>query len=102
MAAEGSAGGFVVTGGQFTADAREFAGRAGIELIDGAALEELIGREAASASTAATETSVQSTPACPRCGTVMVRRVAKQGKHLGRAFWGCGQYPKCSGIVQIS
>ena len=47
-------------------------------------------------------TSAPSAPACPRCGLSMVERNAKQGKFLGKPFWGCQQYPKCSGIVRIS
>jgi restriction system protein len=46
MAAVGAQGGFVVTAGQFTTEARECARHAHIGLIDGAALEKLM--EAAS------------------------------------------------------
>lgn len=42
MAAEGADGGYAVTTGQFTRDARSAAARAGIELIDGRALERLL------------------------------------------------------------
>lgn len=37
-------------------------------------------------------------PSCPKCGSSMVRRVAKQGSNAGNAFWGCSQYPSCRGI----
>jgi hypothetical protein len=57
-------------------------------------------KNAAAHSGVATPTS--STPACPRCGLSMVERKAKQGKFVGKPFWGCQQYPKCSGIVRIS
>ena len=43
-----------------------------------------------------------SAPNCPRCGLSMIERKAKQGKFAGKPFWGCQQYPKCSGIVRIS
>jgi restriction system protein len=43
MAAQRARGGFVVSGGQFTKEAREFANRTNIELIDGALMEEFIG-----------------------------------------------------------
>lgn len=40
-------------------------------------------------------------PACPVCGTAMVKREAKKGKHVGKAFWGCPQFPKCRGAIEI-
>jgi restriction system protein len=101
VSAEAASGGFVVTGGQFTREAQEFSRKTKIELIDGKALEERIGAIIATRSIDSPEPVIEA-PACPRCGTGMVRRVAKQGKHVGRDFWGCGQYPKCSEIVQIS
>ncbi len=42
MAAQGAAGGFVVTSGVFTADARSFAQGRNIELIDGKALKKIV------------------------------------------------------------
>jgi hypothetical protein len=57
-------------------------------------------RNAAGDSGVATPTP--SAPACPRCGLSMVERKARQGKFVGKPFWGCQQYPKCSGIVRIS
>jgi restriction system protein len=100
MAAQGAHGGFLVTGGQFTKEAREFAAKTKIELIDGDSLGELIG-SAATPGPARVSAST-SPPACPQCGTMMVKREAKHGKFVGKSFWGCAQYPKCSGIAQIS
>jgi len=94
MAAQGAKGGFVVAGGSFTREAREFAKTTKVTLVDGAALERLIGEVKATAAR-------ESAPACPRCGTAMVRRHAKKGKFAGTSFWGCGSYPKCVAIVQI-
>jgi restriction system protein len=48
IAAQGAHGGFVVTGGQFTPEARAFAQSCKIELIDGSSLQRLIGSAAAS------------------------------------------------------
>jgi restriction system protein len=101
VAAEGASGGFVVTGGEFTREARAFARKTRIELIDDKTLEDRIGAIAARPLAYKLEPIPEAAPACPRCRTVMVRRVAKQGNHAGRAFWGCGQYPKCSVILPI-
>lgn len=38
---------------------------------------------------------------CPKCGSPMVKRVARQGKNAGKEFWGCSTYPKCKEIVNI-
>lgn len=32
---------------------------------------------------------------CPKCGSPLVIRTAKQGAGVGRQFWGCSAYPKC-------
>lgn len=40
-------------------------------------------------------------PTCPRCHGEMVERVAKKGARQGQTFYGCIQFPKCWGIVNI-
>lgn len=32
---------------------------------------------------------------CPKCGGVLVLRVAKKGSNIGNQFYGCSNYPKC-------
>jgi hypothetical protein len=32
---------------------------------------------------------------CPTCGSNLVKRVAKKGKHEGREFMACSSFPKC-------
>jgi hypothetical protein len=39
-------------------------------------------------------------PLCPRCGSDMVLRTAKNGTNQGEKFWGCTKYPQCRGIVK--
>jgi len=43
----------------------------------------------------------ESTPACPKCGRLMVLRSVKSGASAGRQFWGCSEYPKCRGAVDV-
>ncbi len=38
---------------------------------------------------------------CAKCGSAMVRRVAKKGKHAGNEFWGCSTFPKCRSTVTV-
>lgn len=40
-------------------------------------------------------------PSCPNCRRRMVRRTAQKGRHAGQPFWGCSDYPKCTGITAI-
>lgn len=99
IVAKGATGGFVVTSGVFTDEARAFATGRNIELMDGRALHTLIRGvgvpgKAASDSPGATTASV---PACPVCQSAMVKRTAKRGANSGNAFWGCSQYPTCKG-----
>lgn len=39
------------------------------------------------------------TPPCPVCGDFTRLREAKRGKRRGLYFWGCGNYPKCTGTL---
>ena len=38
---------------------------------------------------------------CPKCGSVMVKRKATKGPNAGKEFYGCSNYPKCRGIVNM-
>jgi len=41
------------------------------------------------------------TPLCPKCGTPMVIRVAKQGSRAGEKFYACPNYPKCRSVLPV-
>ena len=99
MAAKGATGGFVVTSGVFTNDARAFAGGRNIELMDGEALHALIRGVSTPSKVVSTAPAVEpeGAPACPVCQSPMVKRIAKRGGNPGNAFWGCSQYPACRG-----
>ena len=109
IAAEGATGGFVVTSGSFTADAKSFASGRNIRLVEGPELNRWI---AASRTAQPNPSAVPQAPArfvpaqtsapnCPVCNSAMQKRVAKRGANIGNEFWGCSQYPKCRGTVQI-
>lgn len=97
MVSQGAAGGYIVTSGVFTEEARRFAASSAIQLIDGERLASII-----KSVTANTPPSLQSKPeattvACPVCGADMVERKATRGTNAGAPFWGCSRYPKCRG-----
>lgn len=118
MAARGATGGFVVTSGRFTDDARRFAEGRNLNLVDGDGLMRLIGRvrsrkesvvksHATEANAdrmavpASQRTTGSSAPTCPICSSAMVKRLARRGANAGNAFWGCASYPGCKGILTI-
>ena len=38
-----------------------------------------------------------SRPNCPDCSRLMVPRYARRGPNAGHHFWGCSDYPECTG-----
>jgi len=103
MAAKGVAGGFVITSGNFTEDAKAFASGRNIELIDGPRLATMIAAvQQNSHSITPTTVAAHAIPECPKCNSPMVKRTARQGKNAGGQFWGCSRYPDCGGIRPIT
>ena len=102
MVVRGAIGGFVVTSGSFTEDARQFAAGRQIELIDGAKLQSLVKRHKTANSGHVHDVADSSAPDCPKCGTLMIRRTAKRGINAGKSFWGCSNFPRCRGTRDIS
>lgn len=101
-----AAGGFFVAVGEYTSDARDFARKCAIELIDAPSLADMIAqaREPEPFMDPTHRKPVElmmnastANLACPTCGAAMVRRTAKRGTHLGSEFWGCSLYPRCRG-----
>ena len=112
MAARGATGGFVVTSGTFSSDAREFAHGRNVKLVDGAQLLGLL--QQARTSLAATSRSLDQLardepvwtpapgPTCPSCGADMVKRTARKGLNAGQSFWGCSTYPACRAVRSVA
>ena len=48
------------------------------------------------------DANIDQAPTCPRCNGEMVKRVAKNGARQGQSFYGCAQFPKCRGVVNVS
>lgn len=123
MAAQRAAGGYLVTSGRISEEAKAFAAGKNITLIDGNSLGQFLlsGQQARTPRKSvhgsieanpqpasqqdAGDTSFRAVaekpPICPRCSKAMVRRVARQGARSGQAFWGCSDYPGCRGTVAI-
>ena len=110
VSARRAAGGIVVSSGSYSKDATEFARASGIELIDGAALEQMIIDAQAPMpyleSTGQWRNHTQAfdispAPDCPTCSALMVKRTAKRGANAGKQFWGCSKYPECKGTREV-
>jgi len=107
VARDGAMQGIFVTCGEFTAEAvAEAKGQPPIELVNGAALLELVRQaQGRTAPTQETFPSVHDAPAapptCPKCGEPMWKRTARSGANAGREFWGCPAYPRCRGTRQV-
>ncbi|MRR07916.1 MAG: restriction endonuclease [Deltaproteobacteria bacterium] len=105
MSSRGVAGGYFVTSGEYTDDAKAFAKGLNITLIDGRKMREMIDVAGkimpAAASVTARPQPVATSPVCPKCSSGMKKRVARQGANTGKEFWGCVAYPKCNGTKPI-
>jgi restriction system protein len=91
ISTKGANGGIFVTSGYYTKDAVDFA-------IDGDDLNDMFkGIDIEDAE----PTVISERLDCPKCGSRMVIRTAKQGINAGKEFWGCSTFPKCKGIVNL-
>lgn len=109
ITAEKAHSGILVTTSTFTSEAVTFARKHGIQLINGETLAAGIGKaqgtnkkpHARTAPPPMTPASAAPAPSCPRCGSPMLVRTAKQGQNAGKDFWGCRSFPRCRGTVNI-
>ena len=87
--------GVLVTSGKFTQEARDFAGKEKISLIDGtelvAKIAALVPEKALALFKYATEGDFL-TPTCPSCE---IKMISRKSTTQGRKFWGCRNYPAC-------
>lgn len=106
MAVEGAAGGFVVISGRFTKEAEAFAAGRNIQLVDGTVLKRWIAQYKSEGTAreprlALTTPAEPQAPHCPKCNVAMTKRTARRGANAGNIFWGCTEYPRCRGIINI-
>lgn len=101
MVGEEAHGAIFVTSGAYTPCAIEFARDKPIKLVDGRELVEMLRgvqpNRTAVIDKIPSRPSADNVTSCPRCGSAMVKRVAKQGAGIGNAFWGCSRFPGCRG-----
>lgn len=87
----------IVTCGNYTDEAKQFARGKPIKLIDGISLVQLINK-AQEPVPGITSGQEKTKVLCPQYSSHMVVRTAKTGAHAGNQFWGCERFPDCKGI----
>ncbi len=61
----------------------------------------VVSRSEPSPDTHTAVTAEPQAPNCPKCGTPMILRTAKNGAQIGRKFYGCVNYPRCRVILPV-
>ena len=110
VTAHRAAGAVIMTTGSFTQEAEAFARNQPVELMDGSQVLKFVlaarGPSPKRARVVAASTSAlaaePSAPVCPRCGSPLKIRRARNGSHAGQEFWGCTAYPRCKYLQNIA
>lgn len=100
----------VITSGEFTIDAQQFAQHKEFDLINGVQLVSMLAQTQQSNDTVNIDISTQeygtqlgngkpiettSLSTCPKCGSELTLRTARKGSNAGTQFYGCIGFPKC-------
>ncbi len=104
ISSRGAAGGYMISSGEYTKEAKAFVRGLNLELVDGQKLKQMIevARKKPEVLVAVPETGQAAAyPACPKCGMEMKKRIARRGNHAGEEFWGCQDFPRCDGIRSL-
>ncbi|MFB3429807.1 MAG: restriction endonuclease [Phycisphaerales bacterium] len=95
----------LVTSGTLTHDARAFATKSGIQIIEGDALTRMIAEVQRSGNMQPqpepAPVVATTAPTCPACQSPMVLRTARKGPNAGNQFWGCSNFPSCRSILSV-
>lgn len=98
MAAEQVGKGVLITSGEFSSQAQDFAKGKKIQLISGQQFVESIRKLSPEQQYFLLDIALEgdyTTPTCPKCDTKMRLCEAKSGNNKGSKFWGCVSFPRC-------
>ena len=98
MQAAKAHGVYVITTGEFSYKAIQFAEDKNISLIDGLKLRRLVKKASPSASPG---DGRDHSPLCPLCAAEMLIRTGTDLDGRDKRFWSCSNYPKCLGTAEI-
>lgn len=85
-----------------TLDARQFAARHSLEILEERELIKLLRSTDALFDPDVLELLRDTRKFCPKCNHQMVRRVSRKSANYGHEFWGCSTYPRCHYKLQIT
>ncbi|MBL8429416.1 MAG: restriction endonuclease [Dechloromonas sp.] len=105
ISAERAVGGFVVTSGKFTDEARKMALGRSIRVVPAESLRRLLGSVSAPLGVGEPTISPMfsrrrhdpAPPACPTCGKAMMPRTKREDSTMVQVGWGCTSFPACQG-----
>lgn len=105
MAAEACPLGIFISRSGFSDDANAFAADKAIKMVDSEKLLALILGLPDTQQAKLLEQTFSGdfhTPSCPKCAIKLSWRSSQKGSQPGKAFWGCGNFPKCRYTLQIA
>jgi len=83
-----------------TQEAREFANKHGIVVVEEDELVKLIQMEDGSVHPQIGAMLNDKRKFCPKCESPMVERVTERGFYRGKKFWGCSRFPRCKYVLK--
>jgi len=93
--------GVFVTMRGYSDEARDLGVKHGLVLLDEAQLADLIVSLGSTHGAEVLALLNDSRKFCPKCENQMVLRTAKRGAKAGKQFWGCPNYPRCDGTLEM-
>lgn len=87
----------VITSGEFTLDAQQFAQHKEFDLINGVQLVSMLAQTQEYDTPLGNGKSIETTSlsTCPKCGSKLTLRTTRKGAKTGTQFYGCIGFPKC-------
>ena len=46
--------------------------------------------------------TMETAPSCPKCGSAMLLRTSQKIVSYGEKYWGCSQFPQCTGKLKYN
>jgi restriction system protein len=93
--------GIIVTVSGYTIDAKDFANRNKIEIVDSEQIYSMVASAGGMENSTIRELFADDRKVCPKCESEMILRTARRGLNAGGKFWGCSRYPRCNFILKI-
>ena len=100
ISTERAVGGFIVTSGTFTEEARVVALGRSIRLVPADSLRAMLamGSDMSISPGFSRRRDDPVPPACPKCGKAMMPRTVTREVHIAKHSWICTSFPACQGI----